>query len=689
MPYIPCAIPPLPCESESPLANLSAENPDLRRFFKRSYRPDYVQVCESTVSDEAVAACNPPPPGSTVIYQSSQQTCVVACGEGSISYTVPAGAYMAITQEAADSQANGLACTIAASLCSNVPPATPGDSCTIECANGVVISFTASAEAAGGASACEIAELLCQLQELFNSVEQTCTVPCTNGGFSTFTFPAGSFVGITQAEADFNAYTFACLVASIACGTPPAPTGTDPDSSPIWVASKAVYCAISCGTGSTYYHFVPAGTFFRRTITQANQAAASYACSQAVTNKVCLGALPQFACVGSSVLQLISTTPSTEVTWSVIGELPPGLSFSDGLVMGLPTTTGTYAFAIRGVLANGSYSQRTYTVLIAEITTALLPNATEDSGYSQQLEQEGFSAPLVWSLIDGSLPDGVTLATDGEIAGTPTESGVFDFTARVTDDNGFYCEKAFVLEVEAASTTNPIEWWMLDEAANNPRIGSYAGVSMTEFGLAGISSVAGVVNNATRFNWEDQPVITGGLEVSTAVAELAYTTGSGLSLGCWVNTNPAELGGLFVQFQFADAGGGFDGLFRMWMDVFNSIIRIQLSDGVTGSSATITQAFVPSGSFQFFQFYLNPAGNLIGLRINNVDIATTPIVGAAVGSHPKGRMLVFASRTAGAPGSGSFDVCDLSIYPLVLSSTQSDYLYNSGAGQSWPAVLPP
>jgi len=313
-----------------------------------------VQVCESTVSQELVDLCNPPPPGSTVIYQSSAQSCTVACaGVGSVSYTVSAGAFMALTQALADSQAHDLACSIAAQLCANVPPAAEGE-CTVVCENGNQITVSNSVGVEGGASACEIAELLCGLQPLFPSQEQSCTVPCTNGGTQTFTFPAGSFYGLTQEAANSTAYTFACLVASIACATPPVPTGTDPDSSPIWVASKAVYCQVACSGGGSFYQFVASGLFFRRTITQANQAAASYACSQAVLNKVCLGSIPQFACVGTSILQLVSTTPATDVTWAIIGALPPGMSFSDGLLMGIPPTTGTNTSSLRGMLVYGS-----------------------------------------------------------------------------------------------------------------------------------------------------------------------------------------------------------------------------------------------------------------------------------------------------------------------------------------------
>ena len=50
---------------------------------------------------------------------------------------------------------------------------------------------------------------------------------------------------------------------------------------------------------------------------------------------------------------------------------------------------------------------------------------------------EGENAPpLTWALETGSVPPGLTPATDGAITGTPTATGTFDFTLVVTDADG-------------------------------------------------------------------------------------------------------------------------------------------------------------------------------------------------------------------------------------------------------------
>ena len=67
------------------------------------------------------------------------------------------------------------------------------------------------------------------------------------------------------------------------------------------------------------------------------------------------------------------------------------------------------------------------------IATTSLPDASEFSVYSQQLQATGGTAPYIWSVSAGSLPAGIALSQSGALLGTPTVSGAFNFTAQVTD----------------------------------------------------------------------------------------------------------------------------------------------------------------------------------------------------------------------------------------------------------------
>ncbi|PPJ40558.1 Ig domain-containing protein, partial [Pseudoxanthomonas sp. KAs_5_3] len=80
----------------------------------------------------------------------------------------------------------------------------------------------------------------------------------------------------------------------------------------------------------------------------------------------------------------------------------------------------------------------------------------------------------------GSLPEGLSLATTGEISGTPTEAGSFTFTLTATDDNGFSGTREYTLAVDAPTISiNP------DALADGVAGSAYGPVAMTAEGGTG------------------------------------------------------------------------------------------------------------------------------------------------------------------------------------------------------------
>ena len=149
------------------------------------------------------------------------------------------------------------------------------------------------------------------------------------------------------------------------------------------------------------------------------------------------------------------------------GELPPGLSLgTGGVISGTPTAAGFYHFIVR--VDDSSIPQQfdtqQYSIYIDtdQIPDALtittispLPSGVQGYWYGTTLETTGGVWPRMWSLNPGSnpLPSGLSLDSGGVISGTPTVSGSFSFTVRVTDKSNNSAAKPFVLTINTQTTT--------------------------------------------------------------------------------------------------------------------------------------------------------------------------------------------------------------------------------------------
>ncbi len=129
-------------------------------------------------------------------------------------------------------------------------------------------------------------------------------------------------------------------------------------------------------------------------------------------------------------------------TWSVIaGALPPGfwMTPSTGTSSGVPAQVGTFNFTAQVTDSVGATASRAFALPItppplAIITSSPLPTGTVGIAYSVTLGATGGLPRYSWSVSAGALPPGLALdGPSGEISGTPTAFGMFDFTAQVED----------------------------------------------------------------------------------------------------------------------------------------------------------------------------------------------------------------------------------------------------------------
>jgi len=85
------------------------------------------------------------------------------------------------------------------------------------------------------------------------------------------------------------------------------------------------------------------------------------------------------------------------------------------------------------------------------LTSAILPEATQNQSFSQTLKASGGNPPYTWQLTSGTLPNGLNLnSSTGIISGTPTQTGTFTFAIQVKDSNNNTSTKEFTLTVNPA-----------------------------------------------------------------------------------------------------------------------------------------------------------------------------------------------------------------------------------------------
>jgi hypothetical protein len=140
-------------------------------------------------------------------------------------------------------------------------------------------------------------------------------------------------------------------------------------------------------------------------------------------------------------------------------ELPAGLSLApDGTISGIPSETGSYAFAVRlwsgGASREVAASLQVWASGTKRINLNLRPGSREraDVSLGRQASREmyanGGSGTHYWSIVSGSLPPGMQLLSGASLppnsvsppnailAGAPSAPGTFRFALRVDDSTG-------------------------------------------------------------------------------------------------------------------------------------------------------------------------------------------------------------------------------------------------------------
>ena len=139
---------------------------------------------------------------------------------------------------------------------------------------------------------------------------------------------------------------------------------------------------------------------------------------------------------------LSATGGRSPYTWDIVsGALPAGLSLDgSGVISGTPVGgTSQATFRVRDSSNPQGTATKPLSISITQptpprITTTSLAPGTVNAAYNQTVQAAGGTGARSWSVIGGGLPPGLNLnASNGNISGTSTVPGQFDFTLRVTD----------------------------------------------------------------------------------------------------------------------------------------------------------------------------------------------------------------------------------------------------------------
>ncbi|MFN0167318.1 MAG: putative Ig domain-containing protein, partial [Bryobacteraceae bacterium] len=145
-----------------------------------------------------------------------------------------------------------------------------------------------------------------------------------------------------------------------------------------------------------------------------------------------------------------SSGGTAPVSWSCTSSFtpPPGMTLGPAngtcLLSGTPTQTGTYSLQVSASDSGGGTAIKGVRLTVVpspvSITTTTVPNGTAGAPYSAHIAATGGTGTHTWTIIGGSLPPGLQLASSTgpsvTLTGTPTASGSYGFVVGVSTPVG-------------------------------------------------------------------------------------------------------------------------------------------------------------------------------------------------------------------------------------------------------------
>lgn len=150
---------------------------------------------------------------------------------------------------------------------------------------------------------------------------------------------------------------------------------------------------------------------------------------------------------GTAYSQTVSATGGTGAGFTYVvtaGALPAGLGLDSGTgaIAGTPSAAGSFNFTITATDNGSNAGNRAYALtinpgVVLTVNPASLTAGTNGTAYSQTISAAGGTGTgYTFAVTVGSLPGGLTLASNGTLSGTPNAAGSSTFTVTATDSAG-------------------------------------------------------------------------------------------------------------------------------------------------------------------------------------------------------------------------------------------------------------
>jgi hypothetical protein len=150
------------------------------------------------------------------------------------------------------------------------------------------------------------------------------------------------------------------------------------------------------------------------------------------------------------------------------GTLPAGLNLAEnGTLSGATAQRGTFPITVRATDATHCTGMSAVYVLTVACAPIVITNPANDRGtagvpFSETFTQTGAAVnatvDAIFTTDRSKLPAGLALASNGTLAGTPTQRGTFPISVRVTGANGCYEDSTIyrlVIDCPIITVTNP------------------------------------------------------------------------------------------------------------------------------------------------------------------------------------------------------------------------------------------